>query len=262
MKNWSKVTKKALAATAVAAAFAAASFSASAQEFQDFIVDEGSIPGNTAVTFEADKINGAYSERITFGPGGSFVTSAYANFGIFLENQGTVQVTESTLGAEYGLYALFTSSGTVSGGPGVFTFSGSDAEVRVFIDPENDTDFALGATGADPVILGDNADDYLIASADELVSGTGVLVTGVGGFFDIVLDGFTLTVDGEEYFISPDPFYIRVNIDGDFDNFTPVGNQTLTGDVSAVFLIPEPGSLALLGFGLLGLALGLRRRLA
>jgi len=251
---------KTLAASALAVAFGFASVPAGAVGvFNEFTVDEGSVPGNAAGTITADLINGAYAERISFDGLGGFVTNAFANFSQFLENEG-VDPVASQLGpaGSYSLYALFASTGTVAGGP-LFTFTGADASFSLWIDPLQNTTKALGATGADPIVLGGTADDYMIASASDLSSGSGVLVAGVGGFFDLVFEDFTLTGDGDDYFISPSPFYFRTNVDGDFNNFLVTGTQTVTGDVSAVF-IPEPGTLALVGLALLGLGFGMRRQ--
>lgn len=262
-----KFLSKALVTTALAVGLGLVSLSARAV-FEDFTVDEGSVPGNAAGTILADKLNGGYSERISFDGLGGFDATVFADFGQFFINEGTLLVA-SQLNTSYGLYALFDSTGTIAGGPDLFTFTGTSGAFTLWVDPLQDTDKTLGATGSDPVTLGDDSDDYLIAFANNLTAATGILVAGVGGFFDLVFDDFTLTSgdqsgafggdqNGTLYFTDPSPFYLRVNVDGDFDDFTVAGNQTVTGDVSAVFAVPEPGTLALVGISLLGLG-GLRR---
>lgn len=247
-----------LLAAAFAMGFGVASVPAGAVVLADFTVDESSVEG-LGGTFEADKINGAYSETVTFGAG-TFDTVAYGDFGQYLSTDGTVLVAPIQLNNSYGMYALFDGTGTFSG-VGTTTFTFTDADFDLYIDPNLDTTKTLPGTAPGAVTLANAGDDYLIGSATTISSGTGILVAGVGGFFDLVFEDFTLTnPDGTSYFVSPDPFYIRVNVDGDFDSFLLTGTQTINGDFSAVFQVPEPGSIALLGMGLLGMGMALRRR--
>jgi hypothetical protein len=55
-----------------------------------------------------------------------------------------------------------------------------------------------------------------------------------------------------------------VNVNGDYDVLSTLdpltGLRRITGDVSAVFKVPEPGSMALMGLGLAALGLTQRRR--
>jgi hypothetical protein len=166
------------------------------------------------------------------------------------------------------MYTLFSGAGTFApvdlpGPVDGFAFTFTSANFSLYIDPNLDTTKALPLTSPGAVTLGNSGDDYLIGSALTMTSGSGFLTNGVGGFFDLVFNDFVLTSpDGTDYFVSPDPFYLRVNPDGDFDTFVVAGTQEINGDVSAVFQVPEPGSLALLGIGLTGLGVMARRRKA
>lgn len=227
----------------------------------DFTVDEGSVPGAAPNVLVADKLNGGYNEILTINPDSSFNTQAYANIGQFFGNDGADTIGSqlgSGIGApnQYRMYALFSSAGTFAGG----TFTGTSGSFDLYIDADSNTTLGLGADGVSPITVGNNADDYRIAFTTSLTSAIGIV--GNPGAFDLFFSDFQLTADGMNYFTSPDPFYLLVNVDGDFDNFNPVPGQSfnVVGDVSAVFAVPEPGSLALVGLALAGLGLSARRR--
>jgi opacity protein-like surface antigen len=237
----------------------ASSAALSAGVFQEFTVEEGSVAGQVANTIVADKLTGGYSELLTINADFTFDTSAFATFEGFLANDGTPPGIPAQLGSfnGYNMYALFYSSGQVTGAN---SFTGNTGSFELYIDPNQDSTFAFGATGADSIVVTDvSNDDYLIANASSLFFAVGI--PGNPGAFELRFNDFALTTEGESYFTAPNPFHMVVTVDGDFDEFpiTP-GNIRVTGDVSAVFEVPEPGSLALVGLALAGLGFSARRK--
>lgn len=270
MKN---VFQKTLIGFAVAVSLGAASPSVMAQSFPDFTVAESSVAGALANTFTADKITGNYVEVITFA-GSAFNVSLKWNAGQFVANDGSTPV-GSQLGSitanQYGLYALYQGSGTVSTTSTgiVFNFT-PGGSLRLFSDASSDTAFGQAANGSTAWTTTNTADDRLLATGVP-TSGQGTLNPSLstcssGGGQGIncgsfgASSTFALTTNGSAYFIAPSPFYQLSFQSGQLNNFSPTGTQVINGSLDVIFgNVPEPGSVALLGLGLAGLMVTRRR---
>lgn len=271
MKN---VFQKTLIVFAIAASLGAASSTAMAQSFPDFRVAESSIAGALTNNLTADKITGNYVEVITFA-GSAFNVSLKWNAGQFVANDGTTPV-GSQLGSvtanQYGLYALYQGSGTVSttSTGTVFNFT-PGGSLRLFSDANSDTAFGQPANGSTAWTTTNAADDRLLATGVP-TSGQGTLnpslsTCSAGGGQGIncgsfgASSTFALTTDGSAYFVAPSPFYQLSFQSGQLNNFSPTGTQVINGSLDVIFgsAVPEPGSVALLGLGLAGLMMTRRR---
>ena len=259
-----------LLASAFALAFAANSYAAPL-----FTVQEGSIPEATFNLVTADKLALRYEAFINQTAGGSFTETGYFDAtALVLGNTavGSQLNTNEGLfgGAGYALYGKFSVSGNITfvGTTALATFNSGSFEL--YSDFNQDTTKTIGAGGTTTFAF--TADDALLGSSNVVLSGSQANVPLVGnqaasgGSYIINYGDLDLTAQGSAYFISPSPFYFVVSVSGENESFNPpltAGNYQgiAQGDASAVFVaVPEPATVALLGLGLLGMGISLRRK--
>lgn len=168
-------------------------------------------------------------------------------------------VTNAGINTDYKLYAVFTGSGTVAptaGTPGGITASFTDFNLRLFVDPNQNSTITASPVGTvgGTVSLGGTGDDILVAQSAGLIAGEArafpglangdfnvqVRLSPVGGFLSgpFVLNLAIADFNGVN--TSLQGFSLGSFNSGRIDGS---GNLSLTA-------IPEPSTLLLLGSGL------------
>lgn len=247
-----------------------------------FTVNENSVPGTVpgSALVVADRLSFEYQSRIEqtivggslAGAGDTFVQQGFLTKAAFgSPGNGSVpsQLNANVLGFGYGMYAVFsiTGEGDPLGNTGGILANFNTFTMTLYIDPSQDTSLSIPLSGA--VVPVDAAgDDYAVINYTLSVGQAHVFGGLANGDFDSILNA-TLTPAGALFFVDPTPFFALENFGGNTQTFNITSGDTTNGFIASaagggleLFLaapVPEPGTLALIGIGLLAMALLPRR---
>jgi len=234
-----------------------------------FKYDAAGLSGAGTV-FNANSAAGTSSEHLFVSSPTTFAGAGWAQF-TSLNDQSA-----ALLGSGYGvtgLYATFTLSLTYQAfSPGGFGLNNSFYSVDSFTfnlyrDAGAANTFTQANATAGTLATVQNAGtDILLGSGTLVSAGSAGIINGTGTFLNVSTD-FALNAIGQTYFFDPLPFY-NLALAG----FTSTGGAWLfnagtgmasVGNAGGVVdfrnSVPEPGTLALVGIALLGLAARSRR---
>jgi hypothetical protein len=269
MQAFSRSNRMVLSALALAAAAVSTPVAA-----QSFTADESAVPGAAPNIVEADRISFNYAARIVqtlvggaydgddpFTESGFLTKASFANGGTAVLSQ-----LNGFGSGGYGIYGLFTITGTAAQDGTGITATFASATLQLFVDPGQDTTFSF--VGNTATAGGTTGDDLLLANYT-LAAGEAHVKGGLAnGDFDTILN-MTLTPYGQTFFTSPNPFYTLENFGGNTQTITGASLTssfvaTATGAGTELFLAPVPDpetyALMLAGLGAVGFMARRRRR--
>ena len=261
-----------LQSVAAAVAVMAAGAASATPVYPDFTVNTTALGGGgSMVPFTANDISGQYHEQLTFTSATTFTVALNFTAQGFNYDDTDASLTTSLtggqtgLGVNYGLFALFNGTGTYSTSGGVTTFNlDNGGALQLVYDKGDNATFNAPASPGLGYTLNNHGDTLTVLGNGLSTSGSGsesCTAPNLCGSFGQA-NSFGLTGPGSSFFVSPVPFYNITLQSGQFEGFPVTVGQTVTssGSLNAVFAVPEPTDVALVGIALLGLGLAIKRR--
>jgi hypothetical protein len=243
---------------------------------RQFTISNGSVNGNIRFSGASSTAGltpspdpGSNPGPFTVSGGGTVSGGVVANDPFVTSALNTINTLSQTLGGEAGTALTLTSSQTINASSGILDGSGNRVFNSASVNLNNASVLTINGSASDYVVVNVTVNNPAFNGSILLTGGITsdhVLFNMFGGNYTTHTGGPTLTLspNGQTEtgtFLDPNGG-MQFNhgiLDGRFFG-GDVTNQQIVSGASIVAPVPEPGSVALIGLGLLGFALRRKAR--